>query len=297
MDSNLQGFLAFLVIIAIIALPRLINFIKRYKLKKFLDNSTDTEYKTALKEQQNQYDKDVLKELENSLYTSEFKREQYRIRQHLNELEGYGYNYQNIYHPLSFVTRRTIRKYCRNQHRKSIEVNDQLEKAREDLKNFKIIDNINIKSDTIAEGNTINKLTENNIDLDIESFKKLCNNIFRILSTGTIDEIESIKNFLDNDISNRFINQICQFKKDNLDYKREELLINEISLFDFEKIEEISKLKVFVKANLKEYIVDKNTGKILRGNPNIMIEKQILLTFIITNSNPNWTLIKYENIT
>ena len=277
-------FLGFLLIISIIVLPKLIDLIKTRKLEKKLNNSTGTEYENALKEQQNQYDIDILDEVTENCYTPKFESKQFTLEQFINDTDD-------------DLTRKSLtRRYILNEIEKGIEVHKELEKAKKHLRNFRIIDNIKVESDEIAEGNTINKLTENKINLDIDSFKNLCSNIFAILMTGTTEEIETINNLISNDISSKFIKQISQFQKDNLDYKREDLIIEELSLFDFEKTNENYKIKVFVKAKLKEFIAEKNTGKILRGNPNIMVKKQILLTFLMTNNNANCTLIKIENI-
>ena len=73
--------------------------------------------------------------------------------------------------------------------------------------------------------------------------------------------------------------QLQRFAKDNLEFKREDLLVEEIKIMDYIHGIESTELKVYIKASLKEYIMNKDTKRIVRGSKRRFSKKSYVLTF------------------
>lgn len=164
--------------------------------------------------------------------------------------------------------------------RDMIEAKRNVKEAERHLYNFKVIDSVKLSNDEVPEGTYINALKENGNDFDVNLFKKWSRQIFGCIKVGTKEQLELVKNFMTEELYDKLIYQINQFEKDGLKFVTEDLLIEEISLMDYGKGMEKEKIKILVKAKMKEYIIQPSTDKVIRGNRDKSFEKKIVMTFL-----------------
>ena len=160
----------------------------------------------------------------------------------------------------------------------------EIAQAKEDIKNFRFLDSVEIEEDKICEGPALVALKENENDFDTELFKKWCTEIFKGIKSGTEEELKAVKNFITEEMYNRLINQTKQFEQDGLEFVTESLTILDCKFLDYSNWLEKEEIKISIKAKMKEYILQKSTNKILRGNNKKFYEKEILMTFLKHNS-------------
>ena len=206
--------------------------------------------------------------------------------------------------------------------------NEQLENELEiTQKSYSIED----ENEKIIEGVQISSILEDDDSFDAELFKKWSKNIFLYLQLGKEQDLKQIKHSISDEFFDRKIQLMRDFEKDNIELKREDLLIEEIKIFDYSKWLDKAQIKIYIKARLKEYIINKETQKVLRGDSRKSSERGFILTFQKKDSNKqvgfvnncpscgatiadtefgtcqycgnlvnpiryNWTLIKYEVI-
>jgi len=204
--------------------------------------------------------------------------------------------------------------------------NEQLKNELEATRKKNIIKDTNKE---VLDGVQISSIKEDDNSFDADLFKKWSRNIFTYLQLGKEEELKQIRSSISDTFYARRIQVLKDFERDNLELKREDLLIEEIKILDYSKWMDKAQIKVFIKAKLKEYIINKETQRIIKGNARRASERGFILTFqkkdadqqvgFITNCpscgasiedtefgtcqycdslvNPiryNWTLIKYE---
>ena len=155
-----------------------------------------------------------------------------------------------------------------------------IKKLKRDIKNFRFVDSIKFEKNKIVEGNEIEELKEYGNSYDIELFKEWCKGIFKYIKIGKKEELEVIKYFLDEQLYENFIEQTQKYESDGLKFVTENLKIKECTIFDYGQWMEKEEIKVLIKAEMKEFIVQESTNRILRGSKNKIYEKNILMTFI-----------------
>ena len=69
------------------------------------------------------------------------------------------------------------------------------------------------------------------------------------------------------------------FERDNLELRREDLLIEEIKILDYSKWMDKAQIKIFIKSRLKEYIINKETQEIIKGNTRRANERGFIWIF------------------
>lgn len=160
----------------------------------------------------------------------------------------------------------------------------EIEQAKKDIKNFRLLDSVEIEEDKIYEGSTVTAIKENGNNFDTELFKKWCKEIFKCIKSGTEEELKAVKYFMTEEMYDRLIFQTKQFEKDGLEFVTEGLMIMDCKLLEYGNWLEKEEIKVLVKAKMKEYIIQKSTNKILRGNNKNFYEKEIVMTFLKRNA-------------
>lgn len=184
-------------------------------------------------------------------------------------------------------------------------------------------------SKEVFDGVQISAIRQDDNSFDADLFKKWTRNIFTYLQIGKEEELKQIRSSISDTFYERRIQTLKDFERDNLELVREGLIIEEIKILDYSKWMDKAQIKVFIKARLKEYIINKATQEIIKGNARKSSERGFILTFqkkdaeqqvgFVTNCpscgasisdtefgtcqycdslvNPiryNWTLIKYE---
>lgn len=148
-------------------------------------------------------------------------------------------------------------------------------------KNLKI--NYKNKEENIYEGATINAIKKDENTFDTELFKKWSKEIFKCIKLGTREEIDVVKDFMLEEMYDRFIYQDEQFNEDGLQFVKEDLLIEEVKILDYGRRMAKEEIKIYIKAKIKEYIKLKDTNKVIRGNKHKAKEKVYIMTFIRQN--------------
>ena len=99
------------------------------------------------------------------------------------------------------------------------------------------------------------------------------------MQLGKEEEIKQIKDSISGELFDRKIVQMNRFAKDNLELKRENLLIEEIKILDYSRWADKAEIKVYIKIQMTEYIANKQTGKVLRGNDRKINDRSYIMTF------------------
>lgn len=159
----------------------------------------------------------------------------------------------------------------------------EIEQAKKDIKNFRFLDSVEVEEEKICEGPALTALKENENNFDTELFKKWCKEIFKCIKSGTEEELKAVKNFITEEMYNRLINQTKQFEQDGLEFITENLMITDCNFLDYSNWLEKEEIKILIKANMKEYILQKSTNKVLRGDNKKSYDKEILMTFLKHN--------------
>ena len=274
--------LIFLIIIIVTGIiVRFINWIKlKIKQSKIsydeFDEFTDIETikKQQLKEKQElEYEHQVLKQVYSDAYSDS-------LREARNDRNRYRYienGYQN-----------DIGNYDRLMaHR---DAQKTVEEVKRDLYNFKVIDAVEVEED-ISEGNPINVLRENGYNFDIGLFKKWSRQIFGCIKSGTEEQLKIVKQFMSESLYGRLEKQRKSFAKDGLEFVTEDLIIEKCCIYDYGKSMSKEEIKILINATMKEYIIQKETGEILRGNNKKTYNKNILMTFEKQNTENSEGLI------
>ena len=160
----------------------------------------------------------------------------------------------------------------------------EIEQAKKDIKNFRFLDSVEIEEDKICEGPALAALKESENNFDTELFKKWCKEIFKCIKSGTKEELNAVKTFINEELYNRLIHQIKQFEDDGLEFVTENLMITDCNFLDYSNWLEKEEIKISIKAKMKEYIIHKSTKKVLRGNNKKAYEKEIIMTFLKQNT-------------
>ena len=226
----------------------------------------------------------------------------------------------------------TKRKLQFNEY-EDIEKIQQHQVENKQLQNeFKFTQNKNLIKDTnkeVLDGVQISAIRQDDNSFDADLFKRWSKNIFTYLQIGKEEDLKQIKSSISDTFYGRRIQVLKDFERDNLELRREDLLIEEIKILDYSKWMDKAQIKIYIKARLKEYIINKENQEIIKGNARRTTERGFILTFqkkdakqqvgFVTNCpscgasientefgtcqycdslvNPiryNWTLIKYE---
>ena len=131
----------------------------------------------------------------------------------------------------------------------------------------------------IYEGAEINEIKENDDNFNIDLFKKWSEGIFLCIEIGQPQELEIIKNSILSNMYHRLIKNINKLKQDNLKLQREDILIEETKLLDYGKHTNKEEMKILIKAQMKEYIMNIQNKKVIRESKNKIKEKNIIMTF------------------
>ena len=192
-----------------------------------------------------------------------------------------GYIWKKVISP-------NIKEYKR-RNKLSFNEYDELHKIEQDFaENEQLENELNItqkkqfedeSEDKILESLPISRIEKEDNSFDADLFKKWSKNIFLYLQLGNEKDLRQIKQSVEEQLIERRIEVLSDFERDNIELKREKLLVKEIKILDYSKWMDKSQIKVYISARLKEYIIHKETQKILRGNKRKVYEKNFIMTF------------------
>lgn len=164
-----------------------------------------------------------------------------------------------------------------------IEAQSNIEEAKKDLYDFRRLDSVKIKNGKKPEGAYIRDIKANQKEFDAELFKNWSMQIFKCIKIGNKEELEILKKVMTSQLYNNLTFQMKEFKKDGLKFVTEDLMIKEVSLVDYAKGMSKEEIKVFIKAKMREYIVEEDNGNIIRGNKKKVLERKVVMTFLKQN--------------
>ena len=166
-----------------------------------------------------------------------------------------------------------------------IEAHKNVEEAKKDLYNFKVLDSVQVKDEKSPEGKYIDSIKSNQKNFDVELFKNWSMQIFKCIKMGREEELKIVEKIMTQQMYNKLLQQIEKFQKDGLEFITEALMIREVSIIDYAKTISREEIKVLVKAKMKEYIIDKRIGKVIRGDNKKIYDKKVVMTFLKKNVN------------
>lgn len=143
--------------------------------------------------------------------------------------------------------------------------------------------NHNVREEIITEGSEKIELKENGYNIDVELFKKWSVQIFKCIKIGTEEQLNVVKNFISGTLYSKLDKQKKMFERDGLEFITEDLIIEKCSLLDYSRSMSKEEIKILVVASMKEYILQKSTNDIIRGDYNKSYQKQIVMTFLKKN--------------
>lgn len=153
------------------------------------------------------------------------------------------------------------------------------EKVKKKLNSIKIMDSFEPEKRELVDGSKIRRILEVDNTFDVNLFKKWASNIFEYIQLGNEKELKLIKASISDVLYDKRVLQLSNFEKDGLELKRDSLIVKDVKIYDYSCNSNQEIIKVYIKAGLKEYILNKKTQNIVRGNKKVTHEKQYLLTF------------------
>lgn len=242
--NNILKFIVTAILTMILFIPRII---KKYKIKKKNEKFNFDEFK----------DIEEIKEVEDNS---------------LEELNNEWKVLNDIAYDMYKDKKNNIFDIAKEQRR-----------AVRDMQNFEFLDSVEVEEETNKEGVHISKIQEKINGFEAELFKKWSKQIFKCIKLGGEEELEIIKKFITFQLYEKLICQKRNFEKDGLEYITEDLMIEDVSIVDYAEAINKEEIKICIEARMKEYILDKNTQKVLRGNKEKSYDKKIIMTFLKQN--------------
>ncbi len=161
--------------------------------------------------------------------------------------------------------------------------NDAMEKARKDLADFRLLDSVDYDKEDVTEGNQISSLRENGNNFETDLFKKWSLEIFKCIKSKDEEVLETVKNFMTEELYSKLLYQRKQFEKDGLEFITEDLRIQKCVLYDYSRSMSKEELKVRIDVTMKEYIIRKSDNTVVRGDKEKSYNKNIIMTFVKRN--------------
>ncbi len=161
----------------------------------------------------------------------------------------------------------------------------KIEKAKKDFENFKRLDSVEVEDEKITEGNAVAAIKEHENNFEIELFKTWTKELFKCIKIASIEDIELIKKFISEELYNMLTRQQKQLEKDNLDFRTEDLYVEDIKIIDYGKSLNKEEIKVLIEAKLKEYVVNNSDGSIIRGDSENLYTQKYIMTFLKKENN------------
>jgi predicted lipid-binding transport protein (Tim44 family) len=111
-------------------------------------------------------------------------------------------------------------------------------------------------------------------------FKSYIDNIFVKLYTAImLDELDTVKHFISNNLYDKLKNQIDNLNSKNLTQMYDELNVKSSNIIDIKILDNEFIITVKLVARYMDYLIDKSTGNFVSGNNTSRIEKSNILTF------------------
>lgn len=110
-------------------------------------------------------------------------------------------------------------------------------------------------------------------------FSKVNNIFVQFMSSIMLDNIESIRHFVNDDVYKFAENKVNELKINNCRQMYDELNVKETKIKDIEVNESVYIIKVFLQSRYLDYIMNLSNGSIVSGNNESRVQVNYLLTF------------------
>jgi predicted lipid-binding transport protein (Tim44 family) len=111
-------------------------------------------------------------------------------------------------------------------------------------------------------------------------FKSYIDNIFvKIYTAIMLDELDTVKHFISNDLYDKLKNKIDNLNSKNLTQMYDELNVKSSTITNIEILDNEFVITVNLVSRYMDYLIDKNTGNFVSGNNTSRIEKNNILNF------------------
>lgn len=110
-------------------------------------------------------------------------------------------------------------------------------------------------------------------------FKSYVDNVFvKIYTAVMMDELETVKHFMTQDVYQSFLEKINQLNKQNLRQMYDELNVKSTNIINFQASEDLLVIEVKLISRYLDYFLNKETGDFVAGNNQTRVEKINYLT-------------------
>lgn len=110
-------------------------------------------------------------------------------------------------------------------------------------------------------------------------FKSYVDNMFvKIFTAVMLDELESVKHFMSEDVYLQFQGKLDKLNRDNLRQMYDELNVKSTSIIDFQVIDGNYVIGVKLTSRYMDYLLNKDSGEFVRGNNQSRVERDYILT-------------------
>ncbi len=169
----------------------------------------------------------------------------------------------------------------RKKQKNIIDIIDKGIKDRKKRKKTRILEEFepDLEQYKIYEGSEIVELNEDNEKFNLDLFKKWCSGIFLCIEMGHQKELETIKTSIISSMYNILIKNINEFAQDGLKLERDEIFIEDIKLLDYGKYTDREEIKILIKSQMKEYIMNVKNKRVIRGSKRKVKQKNVIMTF------------------
>lgn len=153
------------------------------------------------------------------------------------------------------------------------------EKLERFVQGERILSSVKVKKEEIHEAEPIQRLKAIRVDFNVDLFKEWSKAVFLMTQVGKEEELTVATEIFADPIYNNLIRQIKEFKRDGIEYIKDDVMVDEVKIFDYSKSTDTEKIKVYINAKMKEYIVKLDTREVIRGDTRIDNNKHYVMTF------------------
>lgn len=126
----------------------------------------------------------------------------------------------------------------------------------------------------------INELIKLDENFNEASFKSYIANVFvKLLTSVMLDELDTVKHFLSDNVYNEYKEKTNNLNKQNLRQMYDELNVKDSIISNIQITDDNFIITVNLTSRYMDYLIDKDTSKLVRGNNTSRIEKEYILTF------------------
>ena len=146
-------------------------------------------------------------------------------------------------------------------------------------------DNNNIKSFNNYY-DVSNELFKKYFDCDIEALKQQLFNKFCDIQNDWMNfDYDGLRGLCTDELYNQYKTLLESLKLKNEQNIMSDFSVKEVSIYNIKKFNDIIEISVYLDIKFKDYIINKNTKKIVRGSKKIYFNNSYELTFIMSNKD------------